>query len=215
MPKCISLWTLCYSSPAKVEEHAMTCQLAGCESNYIIFETCQLAEQLYPVCLFPVSSSQTQSMGQKVVKKREVERRKAAAAKKHPPNDTSTTTQSACSSESSTITAATAASDTRRKKATVPKSSAQAKSTTRSTRSSSRNALEVTSLGDVVVVTSAPDRDDMVQGLNLNSKEGRPACPKAAAAIRHLVEQVKTLDATEDSDTNCNNGHNSEIGSRG
>ena len=203
MPKCISLLTLCYSSPAKVEEHAMTCQLAGCQNNYIIFETCQLAEQLYPVCLLPVSSSQTQPMGQKAVKKREVERYKAAAAKKHPPNDTSTTTQSAHSSESSMITAATAASDMRQKKATVPKSSAQARSMTCSTRSLSCNASEVASLGNAVVVTSAPDRDDMVQGSD--SKEGHPAHPKAAAAIQHLVEQVKTLDATEDSDTNSDN----------
>jgi hypothetical protein len=152
-------------------------------------------------------------MGQKAEKKREVERRKAAAAKKQgasaTPNNTSTTTQSARSSESSTITA-TAASAKRRKKATVPKSSAQARSTTRSTRSSSRSALEVTSLGHAVVVTSAPDRDDTVQGSNL--KEGRPARPKAAAAIRYLVEQVKTLDTTEDSDTNSDDsdGHSSD-----
>ena len=129
-------------------------------------------------------------------KRAEKERREAAAAKKRGTSVTanSTSTSTTQSGRSSGANAATASS-VKGQKST--RTSAQAKPTTRSTRSSP-HASQVTSSGSRVQVVA-------VSGLGPNamdvdhSSEGRPVRSKAAAAVRDLVEQVKTLDGDSDS----------------
>jgi hypothetical protein len=127
-------------------------------------------------------------------KRAEKERREAAAAKKRGTSVTanSTSTSTTQSGRSSGANAATASS-VKGQKST--RTSAQAKPTTRSTRSSP-HASQVTSSGSrvQVVAVSGPNTMDVD-----HSSEGRPVRSKAAAAVRDLVEQVKTLDGDSDS----------------